>query len=254
MEKIFENDEILIYSTPSLDIINDSIIEHTLKKLDEYRNIFKKEKLEKCTIMLYDNLEEYRSDAVRIRKCEIPDYSRGWFSTRNGVSYCCFELDQLEENKNNIHYWNKKISTSSHELFHYYYRIYYYGDNRITWFDEGMAQYLSGETMSYTEENWSNTFNKFINGYQTITNLNDRINGNSSVPDELIFYRSNVFDGYVASLLAIKYLFDTKGEEYVFDIMFDNERILEEGKDILNRMIEYYGQVYKEKPQIKNWC
>lgn len=251
MEKIFENSELLIYSTPSLDIINDSIIEHTLKKMDEYRRIFKREKLDKCTIILYDDLEEYRSDARRIRKCEPAEYSRGWFNSRDRVSYCCFDLERLKEGKNNIQYWDNCISSSSHELFHFYYRIYYYGNHRITWFDEGMAQYLSGETASYSNNTWYNVFKRFIENYKPINNLNDRVNGNSSIPDELIFKRANVFDGYTAGLLAIKYLFDTKGEEYVFDLMFDNTRILEEGEDILDRMITYYKEIYSDKPQIK---
>ncbi len=253
MEKIFENDEILIYSTPSLDIINDSIIEHTLKKLDEYRKIFKKEKLDKFKVTLFDNLEDFRKDHFRIIKRELPEYSRGWIYTCDGSFYCCFDLEELKSNKYNCYFMDHIISTISHELFHNYYRVYYYfyRENRITWFDEGMAQYLSGETASYSDNTWYGVFKRFIDKYKPINNLNDRVNGNFSVSDELIFERTNIFDGYTASLLAIKYLFDTKGEEYVFDLMFDNNRILEEGKDILNRMIEYYNQIYSERPPIK---
>ena len=251
MEKIFENDELLIYSTPSLDIINDSIIEHTLKKLDEYRSIFKKEKLDKFIVTLYDNREDFREDYRRILNVEPPEYSGGWIDDNNGNIYICMNLEKILLYKDNPIFWDNKIAAVSHELFHNYYFRYYYGENRITWFDEGMAQYLSGETMSYSDNTWYGVFKKFIDKYKLINNLNDRINGNSSVPDELIFKRTNVFDGYTASLLAIKYLFDTRGPEYVFDLMFENTRILEEGKDILNRMIAYFSQVYSEKPQIK---
>lgn len=251
MNKIFENEEIVIYSEPSLDIINDSIVDNTIKKLNEYRKIFKKEKLAKLTVKFYDNLETYQEDYRCILSVEPPQYSKGWFDSENGNIYLHMNLEMLSKYKNYPLFWDQQVSCIAHEAFHYYYYLYYYGEDRITWFDEGMAQYISGEIASYTEYSWYKLFIDFIANYKAIDNLNERENGNSDVPDNLIFRRGNVFDGYAASLLAIKYLFDTKGEDYVFDIMFDNNRIREEGKDILNRMISYFNEVYSEYLQIK---
>lgn len=251
MDKILENDEILIYSTPQLDIINDSIVDNTLKKLDEYRKIFKREKLKKLKVTLYDDVETFREDYRRITNLEPPSYSRGWIHYKPGNIYICINLEALMKFKDDPLFWDNKVSCVAHEIFHYYYCIYYYGKNRITWFDEGMAQFLSGETVSYHDREWYELFKCFVDTYKVIDNLNERKNGNSNVPDSLIFKRENVFEGYQASLLAIKFLFDTKGEEKVFDIMFDNGKILEEGKDILDRMIIHYNKVFSDRLQIK---
>lgn len=251
MSKILDSEEIIIYSTESLDIINDSIVDHTLKKLDEYRKLFRKDRLEKFKVKLYDNLESFQEDYRSIRNVELPEYSRGWINNEDASIYICMNLEALKRFKDNSLFWDKRVSCVGHELFHCYYCLYYYGSSRITWFDEGMAQYLSGETTSYKEYDWYNLFRNFADKYKNIDNLNERRNGNSHVPDNLIFQRQDVFDGYAASLLAIKYLFETKGACYVLDIMFDNSRIIEEGQNILSRMISYFNRGCQEQPQIK---
>ena len=136
------------------------------------------------------------------------------------------------------------ISSIAHEIFHNLYRKYYYGIDRITWFDEGLAQYLSGEVANYNENDWCSLFNFYKNNSVYFNNLNDKINGDSKIPDERIFKRKGVFEGYAASLLVIKYLIDVYGEEYLYDLMFDNQRIREVGENILNLIDDYYKNLY----------
>lgn len=69
-------------------------------------------------------------------------------------------------------------------------------------------------------------------------NINNRINGNVTVPDEIIFKRAGVFEGYAASLLAVKYMVDNFGEKYVLDLMYDNNKIRSIGETILIKVNE----------------
>ena len=125
------------------------------------------------------------------------------------------------------------------------YSKYYYKDNRITWFDEGLAQYLSGEFEKYSLDDWKNLFLFYRQNSVNVNNINDRINGDESVPDEFIFKRKGVFEGYAASLLAVKYLFDEMGENYVYKLIFDNDSIMKIGLNILDIINEYYENLFK---------
>lgn len=242
MELIFENDEMKIISEHSLDPILDEIIEYTKYKFELYRKLFKVDKLEKITMKIFDNLEEYREDAFKTRGVKSPDYSRGWFNSRAAESNICIELEKLQLKSDNPNRYHKLVATNSHESFHYYYKKYYYGNNRITWFDEGLAQYVSGEYDTLTEEEIRTKYMNFITNYIPITNLNERINGNKDVPDEIIFNRKDVFQGYDASFFCIKYLIENNGEEYLYNLMFNNDEILSLGNTILNDMIDFYNK------------
>lgn len=75
-------------------------------------------------------------------------------------------------------------------------------------------------------------------------NINEKINGTNEVTNEYIFERAGVFEGYAASVLAIKYLVDVYGESYVFSLMFNNNEIRKIGLDILSTINEYYDKLY----------
>lgn len=250
MEKIFENEEMLVISNHSLDVILNDILKNTLDKFNLYRKIFKVEKLDKITLKIFDDLDEYRKDAFQVRGVQPAEYSRGWFNSRDKVSNVCIEYIKLQEILNDPIKYKKKVASNAHESFHYYYKKYYYKNNRITWFDEGLAQFISGEYSDLTENNLKEKYLNFINNYIPINNLNDRVNGNKDIPDNLIFKREGVFQGYEASFFCIKYLVDTKGIEYIYELMFNNDEILKYGNHILEDMINYYNNKYQLETEL----
>ena len=97
MEKIFENEEMIILSEHTLDDMLNEIVSYTCEKFDLYRNLFKVDILDKITIKIFDNLEKYREDYYKTRGKEAPSYSRGWFNSRLAESILCIE--PIEINK-----------------------------------------------------------------------------------------------------------------------------------------------------------
>lgn len=94
----------------------------------------------KSKVVIFGDLEQFRKDACEQRKIDsIPDYSRGMFKKSENASFLCIDKIPLFETK----LFYKRIDCVAHECFHNFYHHYYYGDDRITWFDEGLAQYFS---------------------------------------------------------------------------------------------------------------
>ena len=121
-----------------------------------------------------------------------------------------------------------------HELTHHLYKNYVYGSNkeRITWVDEGIAQFISGQKeelrdekiyKSFLEKNLDNTANIDLNKL----NHNDRSFGNNN--------------GYNLSYIAIRYLYETHNHEEFIDIIKSKERLLELGAIIIGNVKEDYG-------------
>lgn len=243
MKTIFNNEEIEILSSENLDYINDFIINATREKFDFYRKIFEVERLEKIRFVMYDSLEEFRNDYIKNNGKIPPEYSRGYFKSKTNTSYIVIDKVPIK----NTPLWYKKIYTNSHEAFHLFYKKYIYGNDRIVWFDEGMAQFLSGENDNwlYDENKLRENFIIYNNSYIPIFNLNDRIQGNDSISDELIFKRDNVFDGYRTSLFIIKYLEETKGMNFIIQLMKNNDEILKLGENIIDEMRNYYLKKYE---------
>ena len=128
-----------------------------------------------------------------------------------------------------------KKYNASHELFHIMYQELVWeknNQNRIVWFDEGMAQYFSKENEYDMNDNFNNWFNKVLNNTKVIPNLNELSHGK--------YFKTNDYNGYNLSLLSIKYLYDRVGEEELIKIMHDNKKIEEYGKTIVNDAFNYY--------------
>ena len=201
ISKSFKNNT----ETPDKRPLSDYILDKTIEKFELYRRIFNVEKLDEPEL---------------------------------NISYCTWNNNPIYGSS----MWYHTLGMNAHEAFHMYYRKYIYKNDRIVWFDEGLAQFLSGENDNwlFDEEKFKDVFTKYNELYIPINNLNERIQGNDNVPDDLIFQRQNVFEGYKMSLLIIKYLIDKNGINYIFDILKDNEEIRKIGNNIIDEMIDYY--------------
>lgn len=248
MKTVFNNDELCIKSTDALDSITQDIIKAMEEKFTFYRTFFQVDKLEKIEFRIFDDLDEFRKDYQSRCDREPPIYSRGWFDSRNNISTMVLEKIPKKDTPQ----WIRFINANNHEAFHLFYKHYVYktSENRIVWFDEGLAQFLSGEYSYLTGEKLRSYYLEFKRNYLPITNLNERIQGNYDVNDELIFFRENVFNGYSASFLSINYLNECFGIDFLRKVMKDKTAILTLGNTILNDMMDYYDSKYEIVNQV----
>ena len=230
----------------------DFMLQNTLDKLTLYRKIFGVERLEKIYFETYDvdtELDEFFKRRRKVDKSSVPSYCRGFFDENSNLSCSCNHANA----RYNSGWWHGAVCTNAHEAFHLYYKKYVYGEDRIVWFDEGMAQFISGEKdwLLNDEVMLEQTFRKFLDDYIPINNLNERCHGGSEVPNEYIFDRPKVFRGYIASVLIIKYINEVYGRNYLYELMQDNKKIRELGDRVLEEMISYYKKKYTIYDSIK---
>lgn len=223
----------------------DFMLQNTMDKLMLYRKIFGVERLEKICFETYDvdtELDEFFKRRMEVDKSPVPSYCRGFFDDKSNLSCSCNHANAAYKSG----WWYSAMGTNAHEAFHLYYKKYVYGNDRIVWFDEGMAQFISGEKdwLLNDEVKLEQAFRKFLDDYVPINNLNVRCHGGSEVSDEYIFDRPKVFRGYMASLLIIKYIDEVYGRDYLYELMKDNKKIREFGNRALEEMIDYYKKKY----------
>lgn len=124
---------------------------------------------------------------------------------------------------------------------HMYFHILYNSVGRqvedTLWYEEGLAQLLSGErNMLDDEEKFKEVLLRkvFDDRYQIpmIEELND--------PDLI---NSDKYNGYTISYMLVRYLLDRSSDKNVFTYfnLSNPEKIRTEGKSIINRAYNYYG-------------
>lgn len=243
-EKIYD-DDFAVLSTEKLQDFNKEFVKHTKRKFEEFKKIFGVDKLPKLNFVLFDDLEEYRQYRREQNNIEPPSYSRGCFFEDTAV----LVIDNIPQYGTKA--FCQRCASGAHEAFHVYYRDFVYKNSkdRVVWFDEGLAQYFSGEKDYLNKKQFEEYYSKFRKNYKPISNLNNRRQGNSSVPDDEIFQRKGVIEGYTISYLAVRYLAETKGIDFLKDAMQDRNRILELGRTIPEEMIKYYDEKILE-PEI----
>lgn len=240
MQELVYDEEFRVYSSKGLIEFNKAFINHTRKCFDRFKNLFDIESLSNIDFYLFDDLEAYREDYRKRLGKEPPEYSRGNFGKNS--AHIVIDKELL---KSSDDYFKKARAIGAHEGFHIFYRdLIYSGSDRIVWFDEGAAQYFSNEKDFVSQDEFKKFYLGFRKGYKTINNINERIQGNKSVPDDKIFMRKGVINGYSISYLALRYLVDTKGEEYVRTLMKDRKQILKCGETIITDMMTHYDRIF----------
>lgn len=228
MSKKLESKLCEINYSDSLQELAEATIELLQRKIIEYKNLFNIEFDEQIIVNYFDNLEEFREFIYKIRgeRESLPKYAQGTYD--EGMVNAYIESDKQL----------KRLYTASHELFHIIYMKYILKDDyskRIVWYDEGMAQFMSGEKDKIADED---AFKKFFlrvkEDTKEIPNINDLEHGDS-------FYNDK-YNGYDLSYLSIKYLNDILNQEKFVKLMSDFSSIKKYGDDIVTKMFSYYNQ------------
>lgn len=118
-----------------------------------------------------------------------------------------------------------------HELVHHLYKYYVYGKDkeRITWVDEGLAQFFSGQKEDLKDKNKYKLFLEENLEYCDNVNLNELNNNDRSFGNK---------NGYNLSYIAIRHLYETYNHEEFINIIKSKEKLLEFGSTILDQIKE----------------
>lgn len=225
---ILNDPQSLRYITDNMhDILND--------KIEQYKKIFKIKQLNPIQINYFDNIEEFRNFIYKIRgeKESLPEYATGTYD--NGMINA-FIPPNIDINSND---YKIKLYLANHELFHILYMQYILKNDyqkRIVWYDEGMAQFLSGEMDELLDiEKFKKFYLKVKNNTLVIPNLNEIEHGTS--------FCNNNYNGYDLSYLCIRYLREIMTNEEFQDLMSNFSKIKEYGINIIENMFAYYDSI-----------
>lgn len=229
MKKI-EKDGIIINYSDSLEELASATIELLKTKSLEYKELFNITEMEVIKVNYFDTLNDFREFIYKLRgeKESLPEYAKGTYDNDMVNAYVASKT-QMD-----------KLYTASHELFHIFYMKYILKgnyENRIIWYDEGMAQFLSGEDKKlHQKDNFKEYYLKVKESTKIIPKLNELEHGDA-------FYNES-YNGYDLSYLAIRYLNEIMSVNDFRTLMSDFDKIKVIGNNVLNEMFNYFDKKY----------
>ena len=212
----------------SLESLANATVPLLAQKIEEYKIFFGISSDELVIVNYFDDIEEFREFIYSLRgeRTSLPEYARGTYD--HGMINACI----------NPKFQLRRLYTASHELFHILYMKYVLNNDyskRIIWYDEGMAQFMSGEKDLLGDEDAFNAFYLRVREQtKIIPQMNHLKHGDSFVNDR--------YNGYDLSYLAIKYLSEILSAEQFKKLMSDFSMIYEFGNDIIQKMFAYYDE------------
>lgn len=225
MRKILETNLCKINYSDSLEDLAEATVQLLDKKIIEYRLFFGSPISDQIVVNYFDTVEKFREFIYEIRgeRDSLPEYARGTYD--NGMVNACV----------NPKFQLKRLYTASHELFHILYMKYILDNDyskRIVWYDEGMAQFMSGEKDSLTDDAFKDFYLNVRGKTKVIPQMNSLEHGNSFVNEN--------YNGYVLSYLSIKYLSEVLSADQFKDLMADFSKISQLGDGLIQKMFSYY--------------
>ena len=190
VRKVLETNLCKINYAESLEKLAEATVQLLDQKIIEYKLFFDLSTNERIVVNYFDTVEEFREFIYEIRgeRDSLPEYARGTYD--NGmVNACVTPKFQL-----------KRLYTVSHELFHILYMKYILNNDyskRIVWYDEGMAQFMSGEKDLLTDDAFKDFYLNVREKTKVVPQMNSLEHGNSFVNEN--------YNGYDLSYLSIKY-------------------------------------------------
>lgn len=228
--KRLETATVIVNYSQLLEQLAISTLELLNNKMNEYVQLFDIEKIDSITVNYFDDLEEFRKFIYQLRgeNNSLPAYARGTYD--NGMINVCIDPKKQMDS----------IYTAPHELFHILYMKYILKgnyNNRIVWYDEGMAQYFSGEKQKLDQEQlFIDFYIKVKENTKIIPNMNEITHGKS-------FYNDS-YNGYDLSYLSIKYLSEIMSLEGFKKLMSDFNQIKMLGDSVVDDMFDYFDKKF----------
>lgn len=228
--KRLETATVIVNYSQLLEQLAISTLELLNNKMNEYVQLFDIEKIDSITVNYFDDLEEFRKFIYQLRgeNNSLPAYARGTYD--NGMINVCIDP---KKQMNSIY-------TAPHELFHILYMKYILKENynnRIVWYDEGMAQYFSGEKKKLEQEQlFIDFYIKVKENTKIIPNMNEITHGKSFCNDS--------YNGYDLSYLSIKYLSEIMSLEGFKKLMSDFNQIKMLGDSVVDDMFDYFDKKF----------
>lgn len=236
MVKFLKTNLCEINYSESLENLAEATVSLLDQKIEKYKLFFGISSDESIVINYFDNVEEFREFIYSLRgeRDSLPEYARGTYD--NGMVNACV----------NPKFQLKRLYTASHELFHILYMKYILHNDyskRIVWYDEGMAQFMSGEKDLLNDEDTFNNFYLSVREHtKIIPQMNNLKHGDSFINDN--------YNGYDLSYLSIRYLSEMLSPEQFKNLMSDFSTINEYGNDIIQKMFGYYDEKIEKTRKI----
>ena len=233
--KQFENDNFVLYAPDSLSHVYENLESNLNDTLELYKKLFEVDSFRKVQINYFDNKDDFREFVSKIRGDDsLPKYAVG---TSSGGMISAYIDPSIKETDD---IFNKRLHLAQHELFHIMYHELIVENNRkdyLTWFDEGCAQFFSGEKEYELNEGFNEWFNKVKSETNSIPKLNDLSHGDS--------FKTDDYNGYDLSLLAVKNLYDRLGFDEFKYLLTNGSRVKEYGDNLLDELFLFYGMLYR---------
>lgn len=212
-----ESKNIKIYCSKELEEFADTYLEYCKKDIVRVKDFFGLTQEIPLTIALLDNPNN--GNFVYGKS----DFS-GFFNDTGAYAYI-----NLYGKKSRDYFFKGLM----HELVHHIYKYYIYGSNksRITWVDEGLAQFVSNQKEELKDEKKYNTFLKEYLKEDKIINLNQLNHNDHSFGNNY---------GYPLSYIAIRYLYETNSHNDFIKLIKDEKTLTTIGETILRDAYTYY--------------
>lgn len=238
MELVVNKELYQVYASSYFDKIMPELSAYLDKGIISVMNFFDLEHISKLKIYLYDDAEEYQ----RLFKALYPP---------NGIAGCFgYENVKIYADLNKIDKY-KLFTCILHELTHVIYRNYIQEEginNRIVWFDEGLASLLSGEKNALLDNDRLKEFIEIkISGENKEIPKISYLHKHGANYGEFVDTKTKKYNGYDWSYLMIRYLIETLSKEELNGLMRSKQSILDIEDTITNDTYNYFIKKVKIK-------
>ena len=233
-----ENEYFSIYSDDNGPELYPIILNELTNKRKEILEFLNIEDFPKTRVNFYRN----RDNIIKFR--EQLGQSPYKFNSKAGFFY----------NNEIYHFFAKEKvndfeipSGLAHEFTHLLYQNFIQQTNRITWLDEGLAQYLSCERGRLEKDPtffryWY--FDSIIRRDKKLPKI-EYLYTHGSKYGTFVDNETNKYNGYSISYLLVRYLIEKYGKDKFNELIRNEEEIHNIEPNIINEVVEYYNKIFK---------
>lgn len=190
----------------------------------------------KVRINLFDNINQL--NLFSSKYIEISPYHKG-DCCGSMINFFCDDA-ALKDNAQAGYI----IASLAHEFVHMVYHDTIHGTNCV-WLEEGLATYLS-EQKGFIERNFE-MYKKFLKKliYEKEIPKLKFLHKRGGKYGEFVDTENNKYDGYNFSYALVRFLLETKGKEYVNQIIYSKALLEKEEKILINEFLIYAEDILK---------